>query len=104
MLKKIHVRDIRLGMFIQELCGSWMDHPFWKKSFELTDPAELHTLQNCTLQEVWIDTDKGLDVESSVQVLSTGDDKLKIEQELQKSFASTQKIVPRVSIQQELDR
>jgi len=102
MLKKIHVRDIRLGMFIQELCGSWMDHPFWKKSFELTDPKELHTLQNCALQEVWIDTSKGLDVESPSQVISTGDDKLKIEQELQKALDSSPKSVPRISIQQEL--
>lgn len=104
MLKKIHVRDIRLGMFIQELCGSWMDHPFWKKSFELTDPKELHTLQNCTLQEVWIDTDKGLDVESSAQVISTGEDKHKIEQELQRALATAHKSEPRISIQQELDR
>ena len=104
MLKKIHVRDIRLGMFIQELCGSWMDHPFWKKSFELTDPKELHTLQNCTLQEVWIDTDKGLDVESSAQIISTGEDKHKIEQELQRALATAHKSEPRISIQQELDR
>jgi putative nucleotidyltransferase with HDIG domain len=104
MLKKIHVRDIRLGMFIQELCGSWMDHPFWKKSFELTDPKELHTLQNCALQEVWIDTSKGVDVESPSQVISTGDDKLKIEQELQKALDTAPKSVPRISIQQELDR
>lgn len=104
MLKKIHVRDIRLGMFIQELCGSWMDHPFWKKSFELSDPKELHTLQNCTLQEVWIDTDKGLDVESSAQVISTGEDKHKIEQELQRALATAHKSEPRISIQQELDR
>jgi putative nucleotidyltransferase with HDIG domain len=104
MLKKIHVRDIRIGMYIQELCGSWMDHPFWKKSFELTDPKELHTLQHCAVQEIWIDTDKGLDVESSAQVISTGDEKEKIELELQQAIKSTQKSVPRISIQEELDR
>lgn len=104
MLKKIHVRDIRLGMFIQELCGSWMDHPFWKKSFELSDPKELQTLQSCAVQEVWIDTDKGLDVESSTQVISTGDEKLNIEQELRRAVNTTEKTEPRISIQQELDR
>ena len=104
MLKKIHVRNLRLGMFIQELCGSWMDHPFWKKSFELNDPKELHTLQNCTLQEVWIDTSKGLDVESLDQVISTGDDQQKIEQELQRVLDTKRKAEPRISIQQELDR
>jgi HD-GYP domain-containing protein (c-di-GMP phosphodiesterase class II) len=104
MLKKIYVRDIRLGMFIQELCGSWMDHPFWKKSFKLSDPKELHTLQNCTVQEVWIDTSKGLDVEATIEVISTGDEKHKIEQELRHALESPQQTVPHVSFHQELDR
>lgn len=64
MLKKIHVRDVRVGMFIQRLCGRWMDVPFWRKSFKLIDQNKLLKLQTCGLQEVWIDTDKGLDVEA----------------------------------------
>jgi putative nucleotidyltransferase with HDIG domain len=104
MLKKIHVRDIRIGMFIQELCGSWMDHPFWKKSFELSDPNDLHTLQHCDVQEVWIDTDKGLDVESPAQVISSGDAKENIELELQQSIETTTKAEPRISIQEEISR
>jgi len=28
--KKINVRDVKLGMYLQEICGSWMKHPFWK--------------------------------------------------------------------------
>ncbi|MEB3786471.1 DUF3391 domain-containing protein, partial [Pseudomonas paracarnis] len=30
MLKRIAVTEVRLGMYIHELCGSWMDHPFWR--------------------------------------------------------------------------
>ncbi len=63
MLKKINVRDARLGMFITEICGNWMDHPFWKKEFELDKQKDLDTLQLCGIEEVWIDTIKGLDVE-----------------------------------------
>ena len=63
MLKKISVHDVRLGMFINELCGSWMDHPFWKKAFTLDSEKDLHALQTCGIDEVWIDTSKGLDVE-----------------------------------------
>ncbi len=81
-----------------------MDHPFWKKSFELSDPKEMHTLQNCAVYEVWIDTDKGLDVESPTQVISTGDDKEKIELELTQAIETNQKAEPRISIQEELDR
>lgn len=63
MLKKINVVDLRLGMYINEICGSWMEHPFWKKTFLLDSEKNLSTLQECGIQEVWIDTDKGLDVE-----------------------------------------
>jgi HD-GYP domain-containing protein (c-di-GMP phosphodiesterase class II) len=91
-------------MFIQELCGSWMDHPFWKTTFKLIDPKELHTLQNCIVQEVWIDTSKGLDVEATTQVIASGDEKHKIEQELRKAVETTPITDPHISFQQELDR
>jgi putative nucleotidyltransferase with HDIG domain len=103
MLKKIHVSDIRLGMFVQELCGSWMDHPFWKKSFKLTDPEELRTLQNCAIQELWIDTSKGLDVNSLAQVISTGEVKKEIELELEHATETPRKSEPRIPIHQELE-
>ena len=34
MLKKIPV-PARPGMFIQEFCGDWMSHPFWRAQFKL---------------------------------------------------------------------
>lgn len=104
MLKKIHVRDVRLGMFIQELCGSWMEHPFWKKSFELSDPNDMKTLQTCGLQEVWIDTTKGLDVEAHVEVTTEEEEKAKIEKELQLVAQSELKPEARVSMQEEVAR
>ena len=38
MRKKISVSQLRIGMFLDELCGSWLDHPSWKSAFLLTDP------------------------------------------------------------------
>lgn len=73
MLKKINVRDVRSGMYIHEICASWMDHPFWKKSFLLDDPKDLKTLQECGVKDVWIDTDRGGDVESGVEVTAQGE-------------------------------
>jgi len=35
MLKKITTDQLRLGMHVHEVCGSWMEHPFWKSSFRL---------------------------------------------------------------------
>jgi HD-GYP domain-containing protein (c-di-GMP phosphodiesterase class II) len=64
MLKKINVQDVRLGMFIEKLNGSWMDHPFWKKAFKLENEKDLHALQASGVDELWIDISKGVDVES----------------------------------------
>lgn len=62
MRKKISVSQLRLGMFLDELCGSWLDHPFWKSAFLLTDPKQLKQIQDSKVKEVWIDIRKGLDV------------------------------------------
>ncbi len=62
MRKKISVNQLRLGMFLDELCGSWLDHPFWKSAFLLTDPKQLQQIQDSRVKEAWIDTRKGLDV------------------------------------------
>lgn len=104
MLKKIQVQDLRLGMYVQEICGSWMDHPFWKKSFELTSAGELHTLQTCGIREVWIDTGKGLGVEGEATAVLRDEGKLHVEQELQLAAQKEVEKVKRVSIQQELQR
>lgn len=67
MKKKISISDVRLGMHIDSLCGNWIDHPFWKKSFLLDQPKDLDSLLGCGTQELWIDTDRGVDVESAVE-------------------------------------
>jgi putative nucleotidyltransferase with HDIG domain len=63
MLKKIPVEDLRLGMHLHELCGGWLDHPFWKTKFVLADAAELRKVQSCGVKEAWIDVSKGRDVD-----------------------------------------
>lgn len=62
MLKKIPVRQVRLGMHVHSLTGAWLDHPFWKTKFVIEDPADLQKLQASGVEEVWIDPGKGLDV------------------------------------------
>ncbi|CAG0986567.1 Cyclic di-GMP phosphodiesterase [Methylophilaceae bacterium] len=64
MLKRIAVDDLRLGMFVEELCGSWLDHPFWRSSFVIEDPRDIQRIQESSVRELWIDVSKGLDVES----------------------------------------
>lgn len=66
MLKKIEIDQLRVGMYVQELCSSWIDTPFWQKSFMLVDPEELKKIQATRIRQAWIDTSKGLDVLSEV--------------------------------------
>ena len=66
MKKKININDLRLGMYIDSLCGSWIDHSFWKKSFLLNQQKDLDGLLVCGTQELWIDTDFGTDVGSAI--------------------------------------
>ncbi len=67
-MKKISVDDLRIGMFVHEICGSWMDHPFWASSFVISDRNDLISLQKSSIREVWIDPDKGRDTDPSVPV------------------------------------
>ncbi len=64
MLKEIALRDLRMGMFVHRLGGRWFDHPFLRKSFKLTNAADLEKLLKSAVPDLVIDTDKGLDVES----------------------------------------
>jgi HD-GYP domain-containing protein (c-di-GMP phosphodiesterase class II) len=103
MLKKINVRDVRSGMFVHELCGSWMDHPFWKKAFLLAENEDLKTLKTCGIQEIWIDTDKGLDVGADAVISTDAEEKAKVEAELSK-IAKEPARVARIPLDEELDR
>ncbi|HNC60421.1 MAG TPA: DUF3391 domain-containing protein [Rhodocyclaceae bacterium] len=62
MLKRISTGQLRTGMFLQELCGSWLEHPFWRTSFKITDPKDIRRIVESGIRDVWIDTAKGLDV------------------------------------------
>lgn len=62
MLKKIPIANLRKGMFIHEFCGSWIDHPFWKKSFLINAEEDFQNILASKLTEIIIDTQKGLDV------------------------------------------
>jgi HD-GYP domain-containing protein (c-di-GMP phosphodiesterase class II) len=62
MLKKIAVSDLRLGMHLHKLEAAWIDHPFWRTRFTLSDPADIATLRESKVRECWIDVARGEDV------------------------------------------
>ncbi len=62
MLKKIPVSQARVGMHLHKLEGAWLNHPFWKTKFTITDPDDLRKLQGSGVPFLWIDDALGLDV------------------------------------------
>ncbi|TCV88989.1 HD-GYP domain-containing protein [Sulfurirhabdus autotrophica] len=104
MRKKINVSDLKTGMFVDEFCGSWMDHPFWKSKFKLSEQKDLVTIQKSGVHEVWIDTSKGLDVPAQVKEVSVEEAKQKTDDILLQAVVKKTQEKARVSLDQEMDR
>jgi putative nucleotidyltransferase with HDIG domain len=62
MLKKIAAENLKSGMYLQSLCGSWIDHPFWRSKFVVNDPNDIRLIIESGISEVWIDVKKGMDL------------------------------------------
>ena len=97
MLKQIPVSSVVLGMYIHELCGSWMDHPFWKTGFLLDNPTDLRRLRQSSVTEVWIDVSKGLDTQEGVTQEQAN-------QRAQSILAAANKVVEQRGLVSELQR
>jgi putative nucleotidyltransferase with HDIG domain len=62
MLRRIDKADVRLGMYVHEIEGGWLDHPFWRTHFLVTDQSQLDELRDSDVRAVVIDTFRGKDV------------------------------------------
>lgn len=62
MLKKIASKQLLVGMYLQELDASWLEHSFWRNRFLLDDPKDIRRIIESGITEVWIDTAKGRDL------------------------------------------
>jgi HD-GYP domain-containing protein (c-di-GMP phosphodiesterase class II) len=103
MLKKITVDQLIVGMHLKEFCGSWMDHPFWRSGFVITDTKDLVTIRASAIKEVWIDCSKGMDVPAGVPSVSEAETEEAVDAELQQDVAEHRDVSP-VSAQMELAR
>ncbi|HEY6641307.1 HD-GYP domain-containing protein [Povalibacter sp.] len=71
MLKKIPISQVRRGMFLSSIEGSWLNHSIWKLRFVINDEETLARVRSCGAAECWIDTSQGLDVESAPPVVQS---------------------------------
>ncbi len=103
MLKKIGVQQLTLGMHLKEFCGSWMEHPFWRTGFVITDSKDIASILASSIKEVWIDCDKGLDVAQGEAAVSEAESEAQVEAEMQQAAQSRRTVAP-VSTAAELER
>jgi HD-GYP domain-containing protein (c-di-GMP phosphodiesterase class II) len=101
MLKKIPVARLRPGMFIHELCGDWMSHPFWRAQFVLKGEGDLRRIVEAGIPHVYIDTTRGLD---DVEAVAADQVKAAVEQEILEALSAPQEPIVRVSVREELAR
>ncbi|MBV2181352.1 MAG: HD-GYP domain-containing protein [Castellaniella sp.] len=67
MLKRVSVSQLCVGMYVQELGGSFLDHSFWRSHFLISSESKLRRLRKSSLEWVLIDTARGLDVQDAAQ-------------------------------------
>jgi hypothetical protein len=66
MLKRVLPTELTIGMYVQKLEGSWLNHPFWRAQFLISDAETLRDLRNSLVPGVIIDMTKGRDVAAPV--------------------------------------
>jgi HD-GYP domain-containing protein (c-di-GMP phosphodiesterase class II) len=54
MLRKIPIQDLRLGMRVERLEGSWLKHDFWRSRFTIDSPALLAQVQASGVAACWV--------------------------------------------------
>ncbi|MCI4626805.1 MAG: DUF3391 domain-containing protein [Candidatus Magnetoovum sp. WYHC-5] len=62
MRKRIQVKELKIGMFVDGFEKSWISTPFIKHHFIIKEHKQINKIENAGIQYVYIDTDKGLDI------------------------------------------
>lgn len=62
MIKCIDITDLKVGMYIHDLNCDWTSHPFFRKRFLLKSDDEIVKISDAGIREIYIDTEKGLDL------------------------------------------
>ena len=62
MIKKINVQQLKPGMFIHDMNCGWIEHPFLTGTLKVKSDKDIEKIASNGIREVYIDTEKGLDV------------------------------------------
>ena len=59
MLRRVPLDEVRLGMFVHAMEGSWLQHPFWRRRFLLDNEHDLQRLLDSDIPGIIIDDERG---------------------------------------------
>ena len=61
-IRQIPAEQLRVGMYVHKLSGSWLTTPFWQSSFPIEEQHTINKIISSGVTALWIDTARGLDV------------------------------------------
>ncbi|MBI5194383.1 MAG: HD-GYP domain-containing protein [Nitrospirae bacterium] len=103
-LKKIPIHKLKPGMFVGELDRSWLNTPFLFHSVQIKTQKQIDKLLHGGIQDVIIDTDKGIDLEEHAVLSQSEKDHLTNKQDAKKSDSVQSIFVDPVLLKDELPR
>ncbi|MEL6737911.1 MAG: HD-GYP domain-containing protein [Pseudomonadota bacterium] len=70
MIRRIRPDQVRLGMYVTRMGGSFFGHPFWRKQFALTSQTQVNALRSSAIPYVEIDESRGVTFEDHEKALA----------------------------------
>jgi HD-GYP domain-containing protein (c-di-GMP phosphodiesterase class II) len=100
MLKKVDASQLRVGMFIHDLDCGWMEHPFVRNRFLISNGEEIGRIHAAGIRGVTIDCTRGVDVREAPTV-----DEAAAVTEAEVAAIAAKPVLPvRASLAEEFDR
>ena len=72
MIKKVRSARLKPGMFIHDFDCGWLEVPFMHRPLTVKDELTVDKIVKQGIREVYIDTDKGLDVTAATASVVQG--------------------------------
>ncbi len=99
MIKKVKTSQLKKGMFIHDLNCGWMEHPFLSNKIRIKDEKIIRKILDHGIKDVYIDTEKGLDLPSAP---SAEEVKKETQENLEKLVKNEEKKDENISTRQEI--